>query len=167
MLQCGGWQFYLPVLTVLQLLHGILLILLPSVEVAYEVYLRGVRRPLSEHPSLIGLVQSVVQVTCGKVSEFLLAAVCQVVSHPHSVVVSATNSVLVWLQPWVAAYYSDVQRCCRSLGNGFLHYLLGSFLSSRRLLCCFLCFSHSILVFQHLTLKTAFLNISSLEMQGV
>ncbi len=166
MLQCIGWQFYLPVLTVLQLLHGILLILFPVVEVAYEVNLRSIRSPFSEYPSLVSLMQSVVQVACGKVSEFLLASVCQVVSHPHCMVVSATNSVLVWLQPWVTVYYAYVLRCCGCLGNGFLHCLLSGFLSGSGL-GGFLCFSHSILVFQHLTLKTAFLNISSLEMQGV
>ena len=59
-------KFYLPVLSVLQFLHGILLILFPVIEVAYEVNLGGIGSPLTEYPSLVSLMQTVIEIASSK-----------------------------------------------------------------------------------------------------
>ena len=46
----GNLQF--PVVSAFYSLEFELVCFLPVIEIAYEVYLCGIRRPLSEHPSL-------------------------------------------------------------------------------------------------------------------
>ena len=110
-------ELQLPVAMLVKALCLILVRFLPSVEVANEINLCGVRSPLTEHPSACGLMQSVIFVSVGKIGKVLLAVVCQVVKFPQRMIMTSLYSVLVRLQVSVILHQSDMFRsrlcfCC-------------------------------------------------------
>ena len=110
-------ELQLPVAMLVKALCLILVRFLPSVEVANEINLCGVRSPLTEHPSACGLMQSVIFVSVGKIGKVLLAVVCQVVKFPQRMIMTSLYSVLVRLQISVILHQSDMFRsrlcfCC-------------------------------------------------------
>ena len=76
MVHLAGFQFDFPV-AVVDAGHLVGFIFLPSVEVAHQMNVGGIRRPLAQHPSLGGFVKSEVQVSAGKVGKGLFATVGQ------------------------------------------------------------------------------------------
>ncbi len=86
-------QRQFPVLRPLQTFGFVFLGLLPVVEISYQIYRRSVGRPLPEHPSLVGLVQSEIEMSTRKVSQRLLSAVCQLGNLVHHSGVSAVHRI--------------------------------------------------------------------------
>ena len=69
MLHCLFREFQLPVAGALDTLSTILRAFLPAVEIADEIDICSIWRPLAEHPSLLRLMQSEVVVSVGEIAE--------------------------------------------------------------------------------------------------
>ena len=105
---CLG-KLYLPVLSVLALLQGILWRFLPAVEVADKVNLSSIRSPLAENPFALSVaMKAVIQITRSKIREFHLTTIRKMVYHPQCMVMTTTNSIFVWLKPWVIGNDANV-----------------------------------------------------------
>lgn len=83
----------------------------PIVEIAYEVYLSGVRCPLTEHPALGQLVKAEIEVPAGKVRQRLLAVGSDLPQFPQSMVMPAPYCVLIRFKPRVVLNQSDMLVC--------------------------------------------------------
>lgn len=93
-----------PVASALYALAFIVLVLLPVVEVADEIYLCSIRCPLAEHPSACLFVQAEIEMSCGKVAQCLLAVACQLIQLPHCMLVASTYCILKRFKPRVVLY---------------------------------------------------------------
>ena len=137
-LQCLLRKLQLPVARVLQSLGTILLCLLPVVEVADEIDICSVRRPLTEHPSLLCLVKAEVFEAVGKIAQGGLAVVGKLAHLPEHVVVAAADSILVVCQVRIVLYKSYMFNSS-SLGCFLAGSLLaGCLLAGCLLGCCLL-----------------------------
>ena len=91
-------EFYFPVAMAVKACELIFFLLLPLGEITNEVNLRCIGCPLTEGPSLLGLVQAIVFITFGNVFEFLCTIVSEFILTTYIVVVAALNRSLVRFQ---------------------------------------------------------------------
>ncbi len=98
-LHCFLREFQFPVACSLDALCLVFLVFLPVVEIANKINLRGIRRPLAEHPSASRrAMESIVNMTVSEVAQRLLAVLCQLVNLPCCMVMASTDSILERLQ---------------------------------------------------------------------
>ena len=108
-------EFQFPVARVLQTLHLVLVLLLPVVEIAHHVDVSGIWCPLTQHPSaLVGAVETIIKIAIGKVREFLLAIVGELVEFPERMLMSSANSILKRFEPCIILHQSDMLYFLRS-----------------------------------------------------
>ena len=103
--------------------------LLPVVEVTNQIDVGGIRCPLAEHPSLLGLVQSEVVVSVGEVAERNLAVAGKLAQFPECMFMTAYDGWLKVCQVWVVLYQSYMFGCSS------LHCFLGCSLLGTSLGC--------------------------------
>ena len=109
-------EFQFPVARVLQTLHLVLVLLLPVVEIANHVDVSSIWCPLAQHPSFIGAVETIIKISIGKVREFLLAIVGELVEFPKRMLMSSTDSILKRFEPCIILHQSDMLYflCCHT-----------------------------------------------------
>ena len=92
----GGFgQFHLPVAESHRL-QTIAFVLFPSVHITLDINGGGVRRPLPEDPSLLGAMESEIEVPACPFFEFESVGEFELLA--HCVVVATLNSIFVWRQ---------------------------------------------------------------------
>ena len=138
-LHCLFREFQLPVAGTLDTLSTILRAFLPAVEIADEIDICSIWRPLAEHPSLLRLVQSEVVVSVGEIAERNLAVTGKLVEFPKRMLMSSYDSRLKVCQIWIVLHESDM--FWGSSLHGFLGSALGGCLAGSLLGCCLLCCS--------------------------
>ena len=167
MLQVLLAELQFPVASSFDALATVVLVLLPVIEVAYQIDVGGVGSPLAEHPSARLFVQSEIEVSGGKVTECLLSVTRQLIQFPQGMVVPALDGSGKGFEPRVVLHksYGFVTVGLCRLGCFFR---LGSDALGRRLgvFFCRLFHNNSVFDVQAFTLKMAFLMAGAMEMQG-
>ena len=119
----------LPVACALDALGAIFRRFLPVVEVTNQIDVGSIRCPLAEHPTLLGLVQSEVVVSVGKVAERNLTVAGKLAQFPECMFMTAYDGWLKVCQVWVVLYQSYMFGCSS------LHCFLGCSLLGTSLGC--------------------------------
>ena len=115
-------EFYLPILSVLTLLEGILGGFLPLVEITDKVDFCSIRSPLTENPlAFLIAMQTVIEVACCKVRQFHLTAISEMIYHPQSMIMTTLNGILEWFQPRIIGNDANMFWSC-FFHNTFLYY---------------------------------------------
>ena len=85
-------EFQFPVVGARDTFGSVALLFGPVVEIAYEIDVRSVGRPLAEHPSTCHFVQAVVEVSRCEVAESRLAVVGELSDFPEGMVMPSADS---------------------------------------------------------------------------
>ncbi len=80
--------------------------LLPSIEIAHQADARCMRSPLTEHPAVSRLMESIIVITVSKVAERHPAVLRQLVQFPYRMIVSSTDRAGIRFQIWIILYNS-------------------------------------------------------------
>ena len=96
-----GREFHFPITMAIEAGQFIFFFFLPLGKITDEVHSRCIGCPLTEGPSLLGLVQTIIFVSFGNVFQFLRTIVSKFVLTTHIVVVAALDRSFVRFKPRV------------------------------------------------------------------